>query len=62
MSSRWPRWAVGLAAWIALALLIAIAFHYVKKYEGGMLTDHSQDTVTLPDTPGPTPVVVDGRR
>lgn len=46
------------AAWIALAAIIAIAFHYGEKYESDMLTDHFQTTVTLPDTPRPAPTIV----
>lgn len=37
MSSR--HWALRIAAWLALAVIIAIAFHYGKKYEADMLTD-----------------------
>jgi hypothetical protein len=33
------RLAVRIAAWLALAILYAIAFHYAKKYEAEMLTD-----------------------
>jgi hypothetical protein len=55
----WQRWAFRIAAWLALALVIAIAFHYAEKYEGDMLTDHFQTTVTLPDTPRPKPIIVD---
>jgi hypothetical protein len=37
------RLALRIATWLALAILIAIAFHYAKKYEAEMLTksDHS---------------------
>lgn len=41
--------AVRIAAWLALAVIYAIAFHYAKKYEGDMLTDHFQTTVPAPD-------------
>jgi hypothetical protein len=40
MSSRWRR-PLRVAAWIGLAAIIAIAFHYGKKYEADMLTDPS---------------------
>jgi hypothetical protein len=60
--SRWQRRAAHGAVWLALAALIAIAFHYGKKYESDMLTDHFQTTVTPPDTPGPTPVTFDKPR
>ena len=53
------RLAIRVAAWVALAVVIAIAFRYAKKYESDMLTDHFQTTVTLPDTPRPTPVTFD---
>ena len=36
------RLALRIAAWLALAILYAVAFHYAKKskkYEGEMLTD-----------------------
>jgi hypothetical protein len=33
------RLALRIAAWLALAILIAIAFYYAKKYEAEMLTD-----------------------
>jgi hypothetical protein len=33
------RLALRIAAWLALAILYAIAFHYAKKYETDMLTD-----------------------
>jgi hypothetical protein len=36
---HWRRRAIRIAAWVALAVIIAIAFHYGKKYEGDMLTD-----------------------
>jgi hypothetical protein len=36
--SSW-HWAIRIAGWIALAVIIAIAFHYAKKYEAEMLTD-----------------------
>ena len=36
--SSW-HWALRIAGWIALAVIIAIAFHYAKKYEAEMLTD-----------------------
>ncbi len=36
--SSWCR-AIRIAAWLALAAIIAIAFHYAKKYEADMLTD-----------------------
>ena len=58
MSSRWRR-PFRVAAWIVLAGIIAIAFHYAEKYESDMLTDHFQTTVTLPDTPRPKPIIVD---
>jgi hypothetical protein len=32
------RLALRIAAWVALALIYAIAFHYAKKYEAEMLT------------------------
>jgi hypothetical protein len=56
---HWRRRAFRIAAWLALALVIAIALHYAEKYEGDMLTDHFQTTVTLPDTPRPKPIIVD---
>jgi hypothetical protein len=33
------RLALRIVAGIALAILIAMAFHYAKKYESNMLTD-----------------------
>jgi hypothetical protein len=41
-----------IAAWLALAVIYAIAFHYAKKYEGDMLTDHFQ-TTGFPARPAP---------
>jgi hypothetical protein len=35
---RWGRRALHIAAWLALAVIYAIAFHYAKKYEAEMLT------------------------
>jgi hypothetical protein len=50
--SSCQRWAARGAAWLALAILLAIAFHYAKKYEGDMLTDHFQ-TTGFPARPAP---------
>jgi hypothetical protein len=50
------RLALRIAAWITLAVIIAIACYFVDKYGSDGLTDNDQTTVTLPDTPGPTPV------
>jgi hypothetical protein len=33
------RLALRIAAWLALAIIYGIAFHYAKKYEAEMLTD-----------------------
>jgi hypothetical protein len=43
MNSCWRR-AFRIAGWLALAALFALAFHYGKKYESDMLTDHFQTT------------------
>jgi hypothetical protein len=32
------RLAFRIAAWLALAIIYAVAFHYAKKYEADMLT------------------------
>jgi hypothetical protein len=42
--SSW-HWAIRIAGWIALAVIIAIAFHYAKKYEAEMLTDPGSELV-----------------
>jgi hypothetical protein len=34
------RLAPRIAAWLALAIIYAIAFHYAKKYESEVLTGH----------------------
>jgi hypothetical protein len=39
-----------IAAWLCLAVIYGIAFHYAKKYEGDMLTDHFQ-TAMPPSAP-----------
>jgi hypothetical protein len=36
--SSWRRRARRIAAWLALAIIYGIAFHYAKKYEAEMLT------------------------
>jgi hypothetical protein len=38
--SSW-HWAARIAAWLALAILYVVAFHYTKKYEAEMLTSLS---------------------
>jgi hypothetical protein len=43
----WRRRAFRIAAWIAFAVLIAIAFHYGKKYEGDMLTGTGSELTSL---------------
>jgi hypothetical protein len=43
-----PRRTVLIAA---LVMAYMLAFHYAKKYEGDMLTDHFQTTTMPPSAP-----------
>jgi hypothetical protein len=43
------HWATRIAAWIALALLVAVAFHYAKKYEAEMLSYAGSELVVSHD-------------
>jgi hypothetical protein len=44
------RRAFRIAGWIVLAILLAIAFHYAKKYEAEMLTDARHvESLAAPD-------------
>jgi hypothetical protein len=40
------RAALRIAAWISLATIISVAFHYAKKYEADMLTDAGSEMGT----------------
>jgi hypothetical protein len=45
------RLTLRIVFWIAIAVVVAIAFHYAKKYEGDMLTDHFQTNAMPPSAP-----------
>ena len=47
---HWERRAFRIVGWIVLAILLAIAFHYAKKYEAEMLTDARHvESLAAPD-------------
>jgi hypothetical protein len=43
----WRRLPLRIAAWLALAIIYVIAFHYAKKYEAEFLTSLSREIAII---------------